>query len=91
MDLDLHIAFEVDSDERLEDYLRAAKQRGLEVRGPSDHDFVHSIYIRDPNGYVFELTHVVKSDVFEDSAVTAHEALRGFMEVTETKQAKLYM
>ena len=31
MDLDLHIAFEVDSDERLQDYLRAAKERGLEV------------------------------------------------------------
>jgi catechol-2,3-dioxygenase len=89
MDLDLHIAFEVDSDERLQDYLRAAKERGLEVRGPSDHDFCHSIYIRDPNGYVFELTHVVRSDAFEGSIVGAHEALRGFMDVTETKRAKL--
>ena len=89
MDLDLHIAFEVDSDERLQDYLRAAKERGLEVRGPSDHDFVHSIYIRDPNGYVFELTHVVKSDAFKDSTVGAHEALRNFMEVTESNRAKL--
>ena len=89
MDLDLHIAFEVDSDERLQDYLRAAKERGLEVRGPSDHDFCHSIYIRVPNGYVFELTHVVRSDAFEGSIVGAHEALRGFMDVTETKRAKL--
>ncbi|MEC8675457.1 MAG: VOC family protein, partial [Pseudomonadota bacterium] len=25
-------------------------------RGPSDHGFIHSIYFRDPNGYVIELT-----------------------------------
>ena len=27
-----------------------------EVRGPVDHGFVRSIYFRDPNGYVIELT-----------------------------------
>jgi catechol-2,3-dioxygenase len=26
------------------------------VRGPVDHGFVRSIYFRDPNGYVIELT-----------------------------------
>jgi catechol-2,3-dioxygenase len=26
------------------------------VRGPVDHRFVRSIYFRDPNGYVIELT-----------------------------------
>ena len=29
---------------------------GIEVRGISDHAFIHSIYFRDPNGYVVELT-----------------------------------
>ena len=29
---------------------------GREVRGPVDHGFVRSIYFRDPNGYVIELT-----------------------------------
>jgi catechol-2,3-dioxygenase len=32
------------------------KAAGLEVRGVSDHGFIHSIYFRDPNGYVIELT-----------------------------------
>ena len=59
------------------------------MRGPSDHEFVHSIYIRDPNGYVFELTHVVQPDAFEGSSVGAHDALKGFMEVTEGRRAKL--
>ena len=27
-----------------------------ELRGISDHGFIHSIYFRDPNGYVIELT-----------------------------------
>ncbi|MNC92041.1 hypothetical protein D3C83_83990 [compost metagenome] len=29
--------------------------RGIETRGVSDHGFIHSIYFRDPNGYVIEL------------------------------------
>jgi hypothetical protein len=36
--------------------------RSPQVRGPSDHNFVHSIYFRDPNGYVIELTCPVKVD-----------------------------
>jgi catechol-2,3-dioxygenase len=32
------------------------KRMGLETRGISDHQFVRSIYFRDPNGYVIELT-----------------------------------
>ena len=27
-----------------------------ETRGPAEHDFIRSIYFRDPNGYVVELT-----------------------------------
>ena len=29
---------------------------GIETRGVSDHGFIKSIYFRDPNGYVIELT-----------------------------------
>jgi catechol-2,3-dioxygenase len=32
------------------------KAEGREVRGISDHRFIRSIYFRDPNGYVIELT-----------------------------------
>jgi catechol-2,3-dioxygenase len=32
------------------------KGLGMETRGVSDHEFVDSIYFRDPNGYVVELT-----------------------------------
>ena len=32
------------------------KAAGIETRGISDHEFIDSIYFRDPNGYVIELT-----------------------------------
>jgi len=54
-DFDLHIALEVD-ESVLEPMLSKARAAGMEVRGISDHHFVHSIYLRDPNGYVVELT-----------------------------------
>ena len=33
-----------------------SRAEGREVRGPIDHGFIRSIYFRDPNGYVIELT-----------------------------------
>jgi catechol 2,3-dioxygenase-like lactoylglutathione lyase family enzyme len=54
-DFDLHIALEVDY-EHLEPMLEKGKQAGIESRGIADHGFIHSIYFRDPNGYVIELT-----------------------------------
>lgn len=53
-DFDLHIALEVDP-EVLEPMLEKGRSAGLETRGISDHGFIHSIYFRDPNGYVIEL------------------------------------
>ncbi len=54
-DFDLHIALEVEPPV-LKDMLEKGRERGVETRGISDHEFVHSIYFRDPNGYVIELT-----------------------------------
>jgi catechol-2,3-dioxygenase len=53
--LDLHIALDVES-EVFDRMLNKAQAEGVEVRGPVDHGFVRSIYMRDPNGYVVELT-----------------------------------
>ncbi len=54
-DYDLHIALEVDY-ETLKRMFERGKAEKREVRGISDHRFIHSIYFRDPNGYVIELT-----------------------------------
>ena len=53
-DFDLHIALEVDQ-ATLERAYEKGIAEGREVRGVVDHGFIHSIYFRDPNGYVIEL------------------------------------
>lgn len=55
-DFDLHIALEA-SQPAIDRAVEIARRRGLEMRGPSDHDFITSVYFRDPNGYVVELAH----------------------------------
>jgi len=54
-DYDLHIALEV-SEADLRKMYEKGKAAGIETRGVSDHRIIDSIYFRDPNGYVIELT-----------------------------------
>ena len=54
-DFDLHIALEV-APPVLHEMLAKGRAAGIETRGISDHGFIDSIYFRDPNGYVIELT-----------------------------------
>ncbi|NQW09209.1 MAG: VOC family protein [Alphaproteobacteria bacterium] len=54
-DFDLHIALEVDPDQ-LQPMMDKGKAAGIDTRGVADHSFIDSIYFRDPNGYVIELT-----------------------------------
>ena len=71
-DFDLHIALEVDSD-TLHSMFEKGKAAGIETRGISDHQFINSIYFRDPNGYVIELT-AKKSD--HDNVVGTEDEAR---------------
>ena len=54
-DFDLHIALEVEP-AVLDAKFEEGRARGIETRGVSDHGFIRSIYFRDPNGYVVELS-----------------------------------
>lgn len=71
-DYDLHIALEVPRDQ-LEPMLEKGKAAGIESRGISDHEVIDSIYFRDPDGYVIELTarrddHDIKMDPVHNGA-----------------------
>ena len=55
-DFDLHIAFEV-SELDLQRMFKKGNNSKIETRGIIDHGFIKSIYFRDPNGYVIELTY----------------------------------
>jgi catechol 2,3-dioxygenase-like lactoylglutathione lyase family enzyme len=76
-DFDLHIALEVDNDV-LHQMFAKGKEAGIDTRGISDHGFVHSIYFRDPNGYVIELaarTGKEETDSREEAEAVAHRVL----------------
>lgn len=82
-DFDLHLALEAD-EAGIERAVAAARTRGLEVRGPSDHDFITSWYLRDPNGYVVELS--LKSDAHD--AFVARERAQAHEVVARWTNAK---
>jgi catechol 2,3-dioxygenase-like lactoylglutathione lyase family enzyme len=73
-DFDLHIALEVDHG-TLERMLAKGRDAGIETRGVSDHGFIHSIYFRDPNGYVVELSAPVDAGDGVDREAGARERL----------------
>ena len=75
-DYDLHIALEVDP-ATLADMFERGKAAGIETRGVADHGFIHSIYFRDPNGYVIELAAPTDSatDYAVEAETKAHDRL----------------
>ncbi len=54
-DFDLHIALAVDEPTLLA-MLEKGRAQNVPTRGITNHHFIHSVYFRDPNGYVIELT-----------------------------------
>jgi catechol 2,3-dioxygenase-like lactoylglutathione lyase family enzyme len=83
-DLDLHIALEVPDPARLAGYKQRAIDAGADARGPVDHGFVHSLYLRDPNGYVVELTTKMPTyDKFMDGELTKARQVLDRWQVTK--------
>ena len=58
------------------------KAAGVETRGIADHGFIQSIYFRDPNGYVIELTCKLPGDHSMDPA-----AARATLDVWQATQS----
>ncbi len=78
-DFDLHIALEVTQDD-LHRMFAKGKAAGIDTRGVADHGFIDSIYFRDPNGYVIELT-AKRPDhdaQVQAAAGKAHDVLRSW-------------
>jgi catechol 2,3-dioxygenase-like lactoylglutathione lyase family enzyme len=72
-DFDLHIALELPDVQTQLAFRDKALSAGIEVRGPAMHGVAQSIYLRDPNGYVIELT--AKLECYdEDMSQYLHQA-----------------
>jgi catechol 2,3-dioxygenase-like lactoylglutathione lyase family enzyme len=86
-DFDLHIALAVEPRE-LEAMLDKGKAEGREVRGPIDHGFIRSIYFRDPNGYVIELTTPTgrQGELVDPARSRAHEILARWEEAKASRR-----
>jgi catechol 2,3-dioxygenase-like lactoylglutathione lyase family enzyme len=82
-DYDLHIALEVDSG-TLISMLEKGKAAGIETRGVADHAFVDSIYFRDPDGYVIELT--AKRDNHDTAMAPATNGARAKLDAWQAKK-----
>ena len=83
-DYDLHIALEV-TPEDLQTMFDKGKAEGIDTRGVADHTFVHSIYFRDPNGYVIELT--AKTEDHDSILDPATNNARGILEGWQASKA----
>ena len=83
-DYDLHIALEV-TPEALQEMFDKGKAEGIDTRGVADHEFVHSIYFRDPNGYVIELT--AKTEDHDSILDPATNNVRGILEGWQASKA----
>jgi len=88
-DFDLHIALEVDP-LTLTRMFAKGKKAGIETRGISDHHFIRSIYFRDPNGYVIELTAKVSGleSEMNPKLNRAREKLTAWQKAKRTKAPK---
>jgi catechol 2,3-dioxygenase-like lactoylglutathione lyase family enzyme len=86
--LDLHIALGVEPDD-FDRMLDKAKAQGIEVRGPVGHGFCRSIYLRDPNGYVVELTADtgVKQEIMDPAISKPHAELARWQVAKSTRQS----
>ncbi len=83
-DYDLHIALEVEP-EVLQPMMDKGRAAGIETRGISDHKFIDSIYFRDPNGYVIELT--AKRDDHDEAMDPSKNGARAQLDAWQAAKA----
>ena len=68
----IHTAWQVDSVQEVLDWKARLEAKGIEVTPEMRHEVIESVYFRDPNGYLLEITRQLRPLV----AIDADDALR---------------
>lgn len=74
-----HLALEVKDMDTLVAGKKRLQEHGVDVIGPIDHEFCHSIYFRDPSGHRLEMTcRTEEPGQLDQFAKDAHKILDGW-------------
>jgi len=86
---DLHVAFEVESEEALEGWRRHLAAQGVET-ATIDHGFLHSIYFYDPNGIRLEITKKTPAydSTMEEEKRDLRERIRAWTDKTRSTKVE---
>lgn len=89
---DVHIAFEVESEEKMLSAQKRLQDNGVTCLGPLDHHFVKSVYTFDPNGLQVELTCKVPdyASIMEHEADTAHDNIKKWSASTRAEKIERF-
>jgi len=89
---DAHIAFETDSMKSLLKWHEHINSSGKICLGPVNHEFVHSIYMYDPNGWQVEITCKDSdyTDIMNKKADKAHAQLKTWTEQTRAMKIEKF-
>ena len=82
-DFDLHMALEVDV-ATLEGLFAKGRAANIETRGVIDHGLIDSVYFRDPNGYVVEIS--AKRAGHDELAATAALSARKILDAWQSSR-----
>lgn len=89
---DYHFAFEVETKDEQDIFIRRLKEAKIPVSGPINHHFCHSIYFFDPNGLSCEITRKDKKhdEIMAYESARADAAMKAWSDRTRAiKEAKL--
>ena len=89
---DYHFAFEVETKDEMDTFMKRLNEAKVPVFGPIDHGFCHSIYFFDPNGLACEITRRDEKhdEILAEEGSKAAAALNAWTEKTNAiKQAKM--
>lgn len=85
-----HFAMKVSSEAEWDIWVERLNKAGIEYVGPLDHDFVKSVYFRDPNGIWLEITYQVPDheEILDREESHAKEAMERWTAETAEQKAK---